>query len=144
MFRSCLFPTFPMQLCFFLESPYDCNCLLEKKKKAGENGPVLQADLKDAPFWLLLVVEGDMFESEGAGYSLAICMVPHEVLCKIFTFGVVKVLVLFRNPEHHPPGISRQKSCPAVPCPRPYLTSLSAPSVVTPLLAWCLRRCAQL
>jgi len=48
------------------------------RKKAGEHKLILQAYLKDVPFWLSLTVEGDVFESEGNGCSMAICLIPQE------------------------------------------------------------------
>lgn len=92
------------------------------RKKAGENRLILQVDLKDTLFWLLLMVEGDVFESKDAACSMAICLTPQEIivtiswctvrLCKISTFSVAKVLTLFGHTEHHPPGKIMQAKLP--------------------------------
>lgn len=50
-----------------------------REKNAAENKQIPKADLKDIPFWLLLMVEGDVFESGSTGYSMAICLTPPTV-----------------------------------------------------------------
>lgn len=54
------------------------------RKEDGENKLILQADLKDIPFWPLLTVKRDVFESEGTGWSKAICLTPPRSLVRSF------------------------------------------------------------
>lgn len=132
------------------------------RKKAGEQNLILRADLKDIPFWLSLMVERDVFESEGTGCSTAICLTPQEfseklchllVRCEAFAKSCAKFsLSAWQRCWHYletqhialQENHARKAALPQALPNLPLMPPGPPPNTVTPLLASCLRRLTQL